>query len=283
VSLYEMIKVYGTLANKGLRPEPQFLLRIEDSEGNIIIDYENEEKEPFERVLDEDYATIMTNMMQSVVDSGTARRLRVTYNLQNDIAGKTGTTQSHADGWFIGFTPNLVAGAWVGGESPKVHFRTISLGQGANTALPIFGKFMQRVYKDPKFRKMQDAKFDDLDFGSFLEMDCPPYLEEEPIAEELIEEDEIIDEDRVPLDDILDIFKRRKRKKEKQKEDDDQRIVNIKPGQRQREAEKRKQEESERIKKKNEKIKKKREKAKKKKARKKKRQERWENLFGKKN
>ncbi len=281
VSLYEMIKVYGTLANKGVRPEPQFLLRIEDSEGNIIIDYENEEKEPFERVLDEDYATIMTNMMQSVVDSGTARRLRVTYNLQNDIAGKTGTTQSHADGWFIGFTPNLVAGAWVGGESPKVHFRTISLGQGANTALPIFGKFMQKVYKDPKFRKMQEAKFDSLDFGTFLEMDCPPYLEEEPIAEELIEEEEIIDDERIPLDDILDVFKRRKRKK--QKEEDDQRVVNIKPGQREREAEKRKREESERIRKKNEKTKKKREKAAKKKARKKKRQERWEKLFGKKN
>jgi len=286
VSLFDMVKVYGTLANKGLRPDPQFLLRIEDSEGNIIIDYENEEKEPFERVLDQDYATIMTNMMQSVVDSGTARRLRVTYNLQNDIAGKTGTTQSHADGWFIGFTPNLVAGAWVGGESPKVRFRSISLGQGANTALPIFGKFMQQVYKDAKFRKMKNAKFDELDFSTLIEMDCPPFLEEEPLEEEeILAEDEAFDDDAEPLDRILDIFKRRKRKKETRSKGDDDRPINIKPGRGYEETaeQKRKREESERIKKKNEKTLKKREKKKRKAERKKKRREKWEKLFGKKN
>ena len=275
VSLFDMIKVYGTLANKGLRPEPQFLLRVEDSEGNIIIDYTDENDDPLERVLEEDYAIIMTNMMQSVVDSGTARRLRVTYNLHNDIAGKTGTTQSHADGWFIGFTPNLVAGAWVGGESPKIHFRSISLGQGANTALPIFGKFMQSVYRDSKFKTLQDAEFDELDFGTLIEMDCPPFLEEEPDTTAIIVED-IIDEDREPLDEILDIFNRRKRKKQAQQEKE-KRPVNIKPGKGHEEtaAQKERRKNSERIQKKNERVKKKRE-------RKKKRQEKWEDLFGKK-
>ena len=214
-------------------------------------------------------------MMQSVVDSGTARRLRVTYNLQNDIAGKTGTTQSHADGWFIGFTPNLVAGAWVGGESPKVHFRSISLGQGANTALPIFGKFMQSVYKDAKFKKMQNAKFDELDFGSILEMDCPPYLEEEPELVEIIEE-ESFEEDDEPLDRILDIFKNRKKRKDEQQPKGDAKSSES-------EIQKRKREESERIKKKNEQTLKNREKEKKRAERKKKRREKWDKLFGKKN
>lgn len=278
VSLYDMIKVYGTLANKGLRPDPQFLLRIEDSKGNVIIDYENEEKEPFKRVLDQGYATVMTNMMQSVVDSGTARRLRSVYNLNNDIAGKTGTTQSHADGWFIGFTPNLVAGAWVGGESPKVRFRTIRLGQGANTALPIFGKFMQRTYQDPKFKNMKNAKFDELDFGKMLEMDCPPYLEEEPeIVEILVEEFEEGEYDDEPLDRILDIFKSRKNKQDGE--------INQKGGaqNRQREEAKRQRENSERIKKRNQETRKKREQDRKKAERKKKRQGKWRDLFGKKN
>lgn len=277
VSLYDMIKVYGTLANKGLRPNPQFLLRIEDSAGNVIIDYEDEDKVPFERVLDEDYATIMTNMMQSVVDSGTARRLRVTYNLNNDIAGKTGTTQSHADGWFIGFTPNLVAGAWVGGESPKVRFRSISLGQGANTALPIFGKFMQKTYRDPKFRKMKNARFDELDFGQLLEMDCPPYLEEEPEIVEILDEEFEDDYDDEPLDRILDIFKNRKKKK------DERLNPKGRSETRQQEEARRRRENSERIKRRNEEIRRKREKNKQKAERKKKRQKKWRDLFGKKN
>ncbi|MEM6967039.1 MAG: transglycosylase domain-containing protein, partial [Bacteroidota bacterium] len=284
VSLFDMIKVYGTLANGGLRPEPQFLLRIEDSEGNIIIDYENEDKAPLERALENDYATIMTNMMQSVVDSGTARRLRVTYNLQNDIAGKTGTTQSHADGWFIGFTPNLVAGAWVGGASPKVRFRTISLGQGANTALPIFGKFMRDLYKDSEFKKMQTARFAELDFSTLLEMDCPPYFEEEPVPiDSILTERDAFEEEEEPLDRILDIFKRRKKNKTQETaKGDDRRPVNIKPGKGYEEtaAQKRRREKSEEIKKRNEKIRKKREKDKRKEERKKKRREKWDKLFG---
>ena len=117
--------------------------------------------------------------MQSVVDSGTARRLRFRYKLTQPIAGKTGTTQNQSDGWFMGFTPNLVAGAWVGGSHRQVRFRSIALGQGASTALPIWGIFMQKVSADPTLKAMAYGSFptpvadtlfaDDL----FYAMDCP--------------------------------------------------------------------------------------------------------------
>jgi len=120
-------------------------------------------------------------MLQSVVDSGTARRLRYQYHLKGDIAGKTGTTQNHSDGWFMGYTPDLVAGVWVGAESPKVHFRTIGLGQGANMALPIWGRFMNKVYRDPQLKYTQNTTFEPLTDSLYWEMDCAPYLEEMPV------------------------------------------------------------------------------------------------------
>ena len=184
VSLYDMINVYSTLANEGVRQELSFLRRIETNEGEVLIDFELEEKEK-ERILSMDHALMMTNMLQSVVDSGTARRLRFRYNLHNDIAGKTGTTQNHSDGWFIGYTPDIVAGAWVGAESPKVHFRSLSLGQGANTALPIWGRFMTKVYKDPKFKSWYQSKFTPLSDSIQLAMNCPPYLPDMPVYEPL--------------------------------------------------------------------------------------------------
>ena len=273
VSLFDMVKVYGTLANKGLRPEPKFLLRVEDNEGNIIIDYEEDERGSMERVLDEQYALMMTEMMQSVVDSGTARRLRVTYNFTNDIAGKTGTTQSHADGWFIGFTPNLVAGVWVGAESPKVHFRTIRLGQGANTALPVWGKFMTKTLKDKRFQHIKNAKFDDLSVDMEWSMNCPPYLAEEPpeFVEEIIEE---VEDDGDPLDRILDVFKNRKKDQQTERDQRKKGPVNVKPGR--AEAERKRRERAEELRRKNEKTKKKRE-------RKEKRKKFFDNLFKKNN
>lgn len=179
-SLYDMIKVYGTFANNGLRPEPKYIRRIETKEGKVLINLD-EESVQFERVMEKETARIMTKMLQSVVDSGTAKRLRYQYQLKNDIAGKTGTTQNHSDGWFMGYTPDLVAGVWVGGESPKVHFRSIHLGQGANMALPIWGRFMNKVYKDPQFKNQQFTKFEPLSDSLFWELNCAPYLEEMPI------------------------------------------------------------------------------------------------------
>jgi len=180
ISLYDMVKVYGTLANKGLRPTPKYIRRIETKTGEVLFNFD-EEQVVMERVLKEETAIMLTNMLQSVVDSGTARRLRYQYHLSNDIAGKTGTTQNHSDGWFMGYTPDLVAGVWVGAESPKVHFRTIGLGQGANMALPIWGRFMNKVYNDPQFRHWQNSSFDPLPDSLYWQMDCAPYLEEMPI------------------------------------------------------------------------------------------------------
>ena len=184
VSLYDMIQVYSTFANQGTRQPLSFIRRIETKEGEVLIDFDQEA--PIgEQVLRPEQAIMMTQMLQSVVDSGTARRLRFRYDLQNDIAGKTGTTQNHSDGWFIGYTPDLVAGAWVGAESPKVRFRTIALGQGANTALPIWGRFMQKVYQHPSFKASYQSTFPVLPDSIQLQMDCPPFLPEMPLYETL--------------------------------------------------------------------------------------------------
>lgn len=180
ISLYDMIKVYGTFANKGLKPTPTYIRRIETKNGEVLFNFDDEQPE-MERVLKEETAAMLTNMLQSVVDSGTARRLRYQYHLKGDIAGKTGTTQNHSDGWFMGYTPNLVAGVWVGAESPKVHFRTIGLGQGANMALPIWGRFMNKVYDDPQFRHWENTTFERLSDSLYWEMDCAPYLEDMPV------------------------------------------------------------------------------------------------------
>lgn len=180
ISLYDMVKVYGTFANKGLRPIPKYIRRIETKTGEVLFNFDEEQPE-MERVIKEETARMMTRMLQSVVDSGTARRLRYQYYLKGDIAGKTGTTQNHSDGWFMGYTPDLVAGVWVGAESPKVHFRTIGLGQGANMALPIWGRFMNKVYRDPQLQYAQNSTFEPLPDSLYWEMDCAPYLEEMPV------------------------------------------------------------------------------------------------------
>ena len=184
VSLYDMVQVYSTFANQGARQALSFIRRIETKEGEVLIDFDEEERVT-EQVLTPAQAMMMTKMLQSVVDSGTARRLRFRYDLQNDIAGKTGTTQNHSDGWFIGYTPDLVAGAWVGAESPAVRFRTIALGQGANTALPIWGRFMKKVYGHPAFKASYQSTFPTLPDSIQWQMDCPPYLADMPIYEAL--------------------------------------------------------------------------------------------------
>ena len=178
-----MVKVYSVFANNGIKQEPSFIRRIETRDGTVLIDFELEEPTS-EQILSVEQSRIMTNMLQSVVDSGTARRLRYRYQLHADIAGKTGTTQHHSDGWFIGYTPNIVAGAWVGAESPKVRFRTIDLGQGANTALPIWGRFMNKVYASRDFQAWRNASFEPLPDTTHYAMDCPPFLPEMPLYNE---------------------------------------------------------------------------------------------------
>ncbi|MEM6378421.1 MAG: penicillin-binding transpeptidase domain-containing protein, partial [Bacteroidota bacterium] len=187
-SLLEMIQVYGTFANEGKKPEIHFLDRIEDRQGKLIYQYPKPNPATFEQVISPETNALMVNMLQTVVDSGTARKLRYRYGIYGKVAGKTGTTQDQSDGWFMGFTPNLAVGVWVGAELPSVHFRTLYRGQGGNTALPIAGAFLQKTYKDRKYRKWRNATFPPMvDSLSFM-LDCPHYLEEIPLREELIED-----------------------------------------------------------------------------------------------
>ncbi|MFA8433361.1 MAG: penicillin-binding protein 1A [Marinifilaceae bacterium] len=175
ISLLEMLQVYACFANRGTHVTPYYLARIEDQNGNVIKDF-TLNREENRLVMSPDNADILTHMLQSVVDNGTAKSLRNVYGLTQELAGKTGTTQSQADGWYIGYSPDLVAGAWVGAEDIRVHFRSLSLGQGATMALPIYGNFMKQVAKDPKFRKYRYARFHEPDNKTLAYLNIPHYL-----------------------------------------------------------------------------------------------------------
>ena len=144
LSVYEMVGATATYANKGVFNTPVFMTRIEDKNGNTIATFTSKSND----ALDERTAYLMIGLMKGVVDLGTGRRLRFRYKLNYPIAGKTGTTDNNSDGWFMGLTPDLVSGVWVGAEDRSVHFRSTHLGQGANMALPIWALYMQKVYAD---------------------------------------------------------------------------------------------------------------------------------------
>ncbi|MBK8655272.1 MAG: transglycosylase domain-containing protein [Haliscomenobacter sp.] len=174
-SLMEMVQVFGTIGNRGVRPEIHYLDRIETADGEVLVQFTAPSAKV--RALSQQTADEMIHMLRSVVEDGTASRLRWRYGLSNvDLAGKTGTTQNQSDGWFIGITPRLVAGAWVGAESPSVHFRSLANGQGANTALPIFGGFMRRVYNDRRYQSWKNARFAPLPDSVAAAMACPPFV-----------------------------------------------------------------------------------------------------------
>ncbi len=144
ISLHEMVGAYGTYANKGVHIDPLLITRIEDKNGNVLATFHPQSNE----AMSEQTAYLMINLMEGVVNQGTAGRLRWRYNFQGPMAGKTGTTQNHSDGWFMGIVPNLVAGAWVGAEDRSIRFQKIGMGQGANMALPIYALFLEKVYED---------------------------------------------------------------------------------------------------------------------------------------
>lgn len=171
VSLYEMVGAYSTYANKGVWTEPIYITRIEDKNGNVLF-----EKVPRKvDALSEQTAYLMIYMMKGVIDKGTGLRLRgPRYRFTNPIAGKTGTTQENSDGWFIGITPDLVSGTWTGAEDRMVHFRSTNLGEGANTALPIWALYMKKVYADPKL-KISMGDFQAPPGGLSVVVDCDQY------------------------------------------------------------------------------------------------------------
>lgn len=170
ISVFEMVAANATFANKGTYIQPSFITRIEDKNGKVLEEFFSSTDEVFS----EEKAYAMIQLMRGVVDRGTGTRLRSRFNLRNEIAGKTGTTQNNADGWFMGLTPNLVAGCWVGGEERSVHFNSTNEGQGASMALPIWGKFFQKVYADASLKINKNGFVKPNNMGD-IELDCSVY------------------------------------------------------------------------------------------------------------
>lgn len=177
LSLKEMVEVYGTFANLGQHIEPVYIECIEDRNGNLVASFEDSIAPADTLVFSEATAYQIQKMLQEVTrGKGTATRLRYKYKLESDLAGKTGTTQDQTDGWFMGFTPDIVAGAWVGGADRRVRFRNLHLGQGASTALPIFAKFFQKVYATSEFSELQKSRFEALPDTLVWAMECEMYM-----------------------------------------------------------------------------------------------------------
>ena len=160
ITVGEMVSAYTAFVNHGIRAAHMFVTRIEDNEGNPVAQFQPRLNE----VISDEAANKMLYMLKAVVDGGTATRLRYRYNVKGEIAGQTGTTNNNSDAWFMGITPTLVSGCWVGGDDRDIHFDRMDLGQGAAMALPIFALYMKKVYDDKRLGYSENAVFD-LDEG----------------------------------------------------------------------------------------------------------------------
>ncbi|MGI9545335.1 MAG: penicillin-binding protein 1A [Cyclobacteriaceae bacterium] len=183
LSLFEMVGAFCTFSNRGRPIKSQYITSIMDARGSLIQGYET--PQPESQVMSSRIADLMVEMLKNVVNRGTASRLRYKYGLRNDMGGKTGTTQSHADGWFIGITPQLVGGAWVGADDPNIHFRSIGLGQGAAMALPIWAKFLEKIEEDPQHKSIIKARFRPPSEAVVSLLDCEFYRDNERTLEEI--------------------------------------------------------------------------------------------------
>lgn len=155
VSVEEMVTSYTAFVNRGIRVDPLYVTRIEDNNGHVISEFSPVISEVFSQQAYDKIVPILCN----VIDDGTGQRIRRVYKIEAQMGGKTGTTNNNSDGWFMGFTPRLVSGVWVGGEERSIHFDGMALGQGASMALPIYGLFMQKVYADPELGYSEDEIF----------------------------------------------------------------------------------------------------------------------------
>ncbi|MEX0987685.1 MAG: transglycosylase domain-containing protein [Bacteroidales bacterium] len=167
ISLEEMVGAFNTFGNQGIYVSPTYVTRIEDKYGNVISTFMPQEIE----AISEETAYLMLTLLKAVVDRGTAGRLRYFYEFTGEIAGKTGTTQNQSDGWFMGITPQLAAGVWVGGEDRSIHFDDLGMGAGGNMALPIWGKFFEKVYADSTLGITQEEIFQK-PVGFRMDLDC---------------------------------------------------------------------------------------------------------------
>ena len=154
ISVGEMVSAYTAFANKGIRVAPLFVTRIEDSDGNVLSTFAPQ----MEEVISVSSAYKMLVMLRAVINEGTGGRVR-RYGITADMGGKTGTTNDNSDSWFMGFTPSLVSGCWVGGDERDIHFGTMTYGQGAAAALPIWATYMKKVYGDPSLGYSQTETF----------------------------------------------------------------------------------------------------------------------------
>lgn len=175
MSLKELLFAYTTMLNGGLKTEPYYLKSISDNEGNLLAEFERPSKR--RTVLNDINCRLVTHMMETAINEGTGTRIRSSYRISGDFAGKTGTTQNHSDGWFVGLTPNLVTGSWVGAEDPGIHFRTITYGQGSYMALPIVGRFYSKLYNNQQYRQLQFAQFPNLEEQLLADLNIPRYKE----------------------------------------------------------------------------------------------------------
>jgi len=183
VSVREMVGAYTAYANNGMRADPVYVTAIADANGNVISEFNTRHTEV---ISEKAYARILS-MLLNVVDGGTGNRVRrAPYNITAQMGGKTGTTNYNADGWFMGFIPELVSGVWVGGDERYIHFNSMANGQGAAMALPIYGLYMSKVYADPTLPYSQSTVFD-VDFSGICDKEFYDAPDETPEVEESLE------------------------------------------------------------------------------------------------
>lgn len=175
VSLEEMVCAYSELVNGGHKITPYYLKAISLNSGQVLESFPNDQ--PDEQIASTENCRIITQMLKAVVNEGTGSAIRTEWGIDSDFAGKTGTTQDQADGWFIGMTPGLVAGAWVGGEDPSIHFQSLGAGAGGHTALPIVGEFYSQILRQSKFQYLKTATFNLPSEEDLALLNIPPYRE----------------------------------------------------------------------------------------------------------
>ncbi|MBC2844002.1 penicillin-binding protein 1A [Winogradskyella flava] len=172
INLMELTGAYASYVNDSKPVKPYIITKIEDKDGNVIVDFKPNIS--VEKAYSDNTRQVMLEMMKSTVNSGTAIRLRNSYGLKNPIAGKTGTTQNNKDGWFVALTPNLVTITWVGNDNNSIGFKSTGLGQGANSALPIFAQFYQKLNADKAYRAFTSTRFEDISEDVIKALDCEP-------------------------------------------------------------------------------------------------------------
>ena len=176
LSMLELATAYSSFLNEGKASKPYFIQKITDASGKVLAEFKPESE--YDKAFSSLNQEMILEMMQEVVNSGTASRLRWRYKLGNDIAGKTGTTQNNRDGWFVGLLPNLVTVSWTGSDNGSIGFRSTSIGQGANSALPVFGLWLQKVNSDASLNQYSKSQFHSLSSKAEKLMDCPPIKED---------------------------------------------------------------------------------------------------------